>query len=193
MVSGYLSRIYRTAEKISALYNTAKKQRNGVFNTAKLGFFHRESLSQQYGFMGLGLPQGNHTGLKRIHGRAENDIQLNRDFLAQLWITDRNLEKYREKMGRGRKKVIKPKNEGESFAFKNPFGSLFSSPAASEAKSYEQVGPVLQQPPASQSVSGYLKPSSPEEVNLCLVLDQFVVMWLALLCMNALKVLYIRI
>ncbi|XP_012090939.1 altered inheritance rate of mitochondria protein 25 isoform X2 [Jatropha curcas] len=73
---------------------------------------------------------------------VENDSQLSRNFLAQFWIADRKMEKSREK----RKHKIGERSNGHGRT-------------------------VLNQPPPSQSVSGYLEPASPEEENRYVIVD----------------------
>lgn len=102
---------------------------------------------------------------KRYFGHnVQSDAQLNRDFLAQLWISDRKMEKSREKR---RRRFVKNKNSDESMFDSRPFGRWFSGAAVTEEKPFDKAKPTLHQPPVSQAISGLLKPASPEEVNLC--------------------------
>ncbi|XP_065852965.1 altered inheritance rate of mitochondria protein 25 [Euphorbia lathyris] len=103
-----------------------------------------EILSRKGSFWGsvdglsIGLKRGGVLALSRgfAHGvENENDPQLTRSFLAQLWVADRKLEKFRKKTRQKR---------GHSDAAINHYPSF--------------------QPPPTESVSGSLKPASPEEV-----------------------------
>ncbi|KAL2506124.1 scramblase-related [Abeliophyllum distichum] len=95
---------------------------------------------------------------------AQNEPDLSRDFLVQLWVEDR---KKRKSTGKRRHKVIKSADHGEGFgsqtAFRVPFERLFSDASISDEKSHDKAKPDLKQPPTSQLVTGILEPVSLEE------------------------------
>ncbi|KAJ0078620.1 hypothetical protein Patl1_24261 [Pistacia atlantica] len=174
------SKIGKTVEKVSAFWINVNRQQKGICNSAKVGVFDRECLEtrfleQKEGFRATGFVDSivgrnvlgrfkeNSVQLKRFFGSSGNGAQLDRDFLAQLWIADKKLEKSREKR---RRKVVKSKNYGEPVYDARPQGRWFSGSAVPEENPYEQGKPVLHQPPVSQSVTGFLEPSSPEEVQV---------------------------
>lgn len=112
---------------------------------------------------------GNATTLSRRYGQSvQNDPNLSRDFLVQLWVADK---KMRSSKKRQKRKTIEYANHSEAVlgdlpSFKLPFGNWFSSASVTEKKSYERVKPVMKQPPTSQSVTGILEPSSLEEAQV---------------------------
>ncbi|XP_062001364.1 altered inheritance rate of mitochondria protein 25 [Rosa rugosa] len=67
--------------------------------------------------------------------KADTGFELNRDFLVQLWMADKEMEQFRRKSRR-------------------------------RAVEQDENSVVGKQPPVSQSISGYLKPESPEEVQV---------------------------
>ncbi|XP_015575159.1 altered inheritance rate of mitochondria protein 25 [Ricinus communis] len=93
---------------------------------------------------------------------VENDAQLNRNLLAQLWIEDKKLEKLIRKR---RKKIAKHDNHGSDAVydrhrfFQHPIARQFSGGNMREERSFDL-------PPPSQSVSAFLKPNSPEEAKI---------------------------
>lgn len=96
---------------------------------------------------------------------VQNDPDLSRDFLVQLWVEDR---KKRKSTGKRRRKVLKSADHGEGVsggqaAFRLPFERLFSDASISDEKSNDQAKPDLKQPPTSQFVTGILEPMSSEE------------------------------
>lgn len=110
------------------------------------------------------------TAMSRQFGKSvQNDNHLNRDFLVQLWVEDKKLESSRRK----RKRIVKHEKHGESIfnnqtSFQLPFGRWFSGASVAVEKRNNRLKPGLKQPPLSQSVTGFLEPSSPEEVKLFL-------------------------
>ncbi|KAK9271737.1 hypothetical protein L1049_002100 [Liquidambar formosana] len=116
---------------ISQLGGSRNKHPNGILHPQRGSA--PTTLLQQVGF-GAKLSA---MTLSRSFGQGgQNDPQLDRDFLVQLWIADRKMQSSREKR--------KPRNE----------------------KYNEHVKPVLKQPPLSQSVTGFLEPASNEEVQV---------------------------
>ncbi|XP_044466562.1 altered inheritance rate of mitochondria protein 25-like isoform X1 [Mangifera indica] len=175
------SKICKTVEKISAFSSNVNRQQKGIWNSAKIrvldrGCWEARFLEQKEGFRATGFTdstvqgnvlgrfKGNSVQLKRFFGSsAGNGGQLDRDFLAQLWIADRKLEKSRDKR---RRKVVQSKNYGEQVYDAGPQGRWFSGSAVPEENSYEQGKPVLRQPPVSQSITDLFKPACPEEVQV---------------------------
>lgn len=102
---------------------------------------------------------------RKFGHKAENDSLLTRDFLVQLWVADRKMKKQREK---GRRKIAKYGNVGgKAYDNQHQYGRWYSGSSLTEPNFMDQdKPPVLTQPPLSQSVSGLLKPQSPEEVSL---------------------------
>lgn len=114
----------------------------------------------------LWLKQGRMSASRGYAHGLENDPHLSRYFLAQLWIAERKLEKTRKKSRRNGCYGNMPHNRHRWFL--NPTGRQFSDGTWTEERSCDHGETVLKQPPPSQSVSGFLKPSSPEEVSLIL-------------------------
>lgn len=96
--------------------------------------------------------------------RNENDVdhQFTRDFLVKLWVADR---KSRNSGGNKRRKMVKRQSDEEKSFLQYP--RLFSGSAVEDDKSVGKGKRVLKQPPLSQSVSDFLDPESPKEVNFC--------------------------
>ncbi|MBA0557614.1 hypothetical protein Golob_014670 [Gossypium lobatum] len=91
---------------------------------------------------------------------ANNETSLSRKFLAQLWVADRKMRKDLEKRRRKGKQL----NYDEAREpFQHPSENSFTGRIVTEEESAYQAAPVLKQQPVSQSVSGFLKPTSPEE------------------------------
>lgn len=86
------------------------------------------------------------------------DPDLNRDFLVQLWVADRKMENSKRK--RRGKAVKYSKQTPYHYSSYGWYPDTFANAA-------DPFG----QPPLSQSISGFLKPESPEEVNFCLLLS----------------------
>lgn len=81
-----------------------------------------------------------------------DDPELNRDFLVQLWVADRKMEH------------LKRKRRGVKYSKQTPY-HYTAYGSFNDAGSFAQDKPTPAQPPPSQSISGFLKPESPEEVN----------------------------
>ncbi|KAM1142421.1 hypothetical protein ACFX19_042951 [Malus domestica] len=88
------------------------------------------------------------------------DPELTRDFFIQLWVADRIMEQSKRN---GRGKAVK-------YSKQTPYHyssyGWYSSAPFSQAASFDEDEPDMKQPPPSQSVSGYLKPESPEEAQV---------------------------
>ncbi|ESR47921.1 hypothetical protein CICLE_v10001355mg [Citrus x clementina] len=175
MGSRYLSKVEKILSSCSA---TANNRHNGIFKTLKLGVFQPEYFStmslqhlERFGTNGLTDSvlerslvyryKGSFFQSKRCFGHdVRGAAQLNRDFLVQLWISDRRRQSSREK----RRKVVRYKNIDESIYDPRPFGRWFSGATVTEEKPLDKGKPILGQPPVSQTISGFLEPASLEEV-----------------------------
>ncbi|KAF3444111.1 hypothetical protein FNV43_RR13801 [Rhamnella rubrinervis] len=102
----------------------------------------------------------------RQFGRAvENDLSLDRNFLVKLWVADK---KMRNSTSKRRRKVAKYRHRGSltldnQSPYLNSLGRLFSGASVTEEDFSAQGKQVMKQPPLSQSMTGFLKPESPEE------------------------------
>ncbi|EOA29687.1 hypothetical protein CARUB_v10016141mg [Capsella rubella] len=86
-------------------------------------------------------------------GGNDKDPRLDRSFFVQLWVSDKKKFKALEKRYRKGSKYMRsyPENDGLSDHFEN-------------------VEPMLQQPPVSQSMSGLLEPKTSEEAKIATLL-----------------------
>lgn len=118
-----------------------------------------------------GIAQGFGPGgivISRQYGKKLGDgPDLNRELFAKLWLADK------KKQSSGRKQKRKLRNTvdqrgttGSDTFFRAPLGKWFSGASIPEETSHDKVKPVLKQPPISQSVTGFLEPTSLEEVEL---------------------------
>ncbi|KAK4800639.1 hypothetical protein SAY86_021126, partial [Trapa natans] len=93
--------------------------------------------------------------------------QLNRDCFVQLWVSDKKIYETERKR---RIKLGKRKNLGRtSHTGQQPLQHLAERWLSGDSSLREKSNPnnqVLQQPPPSQSVSGFLEPTSPEEAYI---------------------------
>lgn len=104
------------------------------------------------------------TSFRRFGHSVENDTPLNRDFLVQLWVADRKMENSR---GKRRQKIVKRRKfGGTEYDNQHQYRRWYSGTPLTEENVLDQGQPVLRQPPLSQSITGFLKPESPEEVRL---------------------------
>lgn len=100
------------------------------------------------------------------HGSGDTFPRLDRNFLAQQWVSDMKKLKAMEKRYR---KASMHRNYPENAvdnqsSLAQPNGRRFSG-TATEENHYEHAKPTPQQPPVSQSMSGLLKPTTSEEVT----------------------------
>ncbi|CAK9325050.1 unnamed protein product [Citrullus colocynthis] len=96
--------------------------------------------------------------------RIQNDDYplLDRSFLAQLWEADRKLEGSRK-----RKRFLTRNGNQNRIAHYNHRNQVFERPfGKSTSDATFAKGKLWKQPPPSQSVSGFLEPHSPEEVQV---------------------------
>ncbi|KAK5803041.1 altered inheritance rate of mitochondria protein 25 isoform X1 [Gossypium arboreum] len=93
---------------------------------------------------------------------ANNETSLSRKFLAQLWVADRKMRKDLEKRRKGKQLNYDEAQE----PFQHPSENSFTGRIVTEEESAYQAAPVFKQQPVSQSVSGFLKPTSPEEAQI---------------------------
>lgn len=101
---------------------------------------------------------------------ANNETSLSRKFLAQLWVADRKMRKDLEKRRRKGKQLNYVEAQEP---FQHPSEKSFPGRTVTEEESAYQAAPVFKQQPVSQSISGFLKPTSPEEVNSVVVFVSF--------------------
>ena len=80
-----------------------------------------------------------------------SDPHLSRKFLAQLWVADKEMEKF-SKRKTTQKKIVKSKAAAAVYD-SHPVGKWFSDAT------------VTENPPRSQSLSGFFEPGFPEEVR----------------------------
>ncbi|RAL53396.1 hypothetical protein DM860_007068 [Cuscuta australis] len=85
---------------------------------------------------------------------ARNDPDLSRDFFVQLWVADRKMQKA----------GIKHRTKTRGALSHDDSGSCSFSGGSDELK------PKLRQPPVSETVTGFLQPSSPEEAMVACLL-----------------------
>jgi hypothetical protein len=76
---------------------------------------------------------------------------LSRKFLAQLWVADKEMEKF-SKRKTTQKKIVKSKAAAAVYD-SHPVGKWISDAT------------VTENPPRSQSLSGFFEPGFPEEVR----------------------------
>lgn len=119
-----------------------------------------------------GLAQGTGPGaivLSRQYGQRSGDgPDLSREFFVQLWLAD---EKKQRSGGLQKRKLRNTVDQrrtgfGSQTSSQVPFGKWFSGVSIPEETSYNEVKPVLKQPPTSQSVTGILEPTSLEEAKV---------------------------
>ncbi|XWS15353.1 hypothetical protein CRYUN_Cryun35bG0089300 [Craigia yunnanensis] len=94
---------------------------------------------------------------------ANNEPHLSRNFLARLWVAAKKMLKDIEKRRRKRKHL---NYVGAQESFQHPFVKSFSGSKVTVEESNDRAAPVFKQPPVSQSVSGFLQPTSPEEARV---------------------------
>ncbi|CAH2052427.1 unnamed protein product [Thlaspi arvense] len=118
--------------------------------------------SPQYSSQGsfLEREQASFSGFRCFSdGSGDTSPRLDRDFLAQLWVSDMKKLKAMEKRQRKASKHREYQIDEQS------------SLAQSDENHYEHAKPTPQQPPVSQSMSGLLKPTSSDEENRYAVVD----------------------
>lgn len=104
------------------------------------------------------------TGSRKFGHCVENDTDLNRDFLVKLWVADRKMKNSR---GKRRRKIVKHGKIGATaYDNQHQYGRWYSGTSLTEENVLDQGKPVLTQAPLSQSISGFLKPESPEEAQV---------------------------
>ena len=170
-----LGKIDKSAREISkrigsSLHNGTRNDQDSVFRAEKIGILgglmSRRALDSQESSVaarnsnswGFRSNQSSLIQSRQFGKIVRSDTQLDRDFLVQLWVSDR---KTKESAKKRRRKLVY--GHGGSSTNDN---RLFSGASAAEEASVEEGKGLVRQPPLSQSVSGYLKPESPEEVNL---------------------------
>lgn len=131
---------------VSSNYVLKGSSTTGILNSTKSSIL---GLLQLHGggFDGDGNPQlSKHPEAmlesRRFKHSARKEPELDRDFLARLWVLDKEMEKA---IAKRRMAYFRGRN------FRKYHGSGMH---------------VFEQPPLSQSTTGYLAPTSPEEVNI---------------------------
>ncbi|XP_052176453.1 altered inheritance rate of mitochondria protein 25 [Diospyros lotus] len=100
----------------------------------------------------------------RQYGQSKHDPELNRDFLALLWVADKKVKRPRSKK---RQKVVNNQAVFQNKpSFRHLLGGFFSAASADKKRSYDPMKPVINQPPLSQSATGILEPASLEEARI---------------------------
>ena len=123
-----------------------------VFDAERIRIF-RDFLSRQcstvagdFSSRGVRSNQSSLIQSRRFGEKVASDSPSDRDFLAQQWVSDVKFEESAKK--RRRRKVV------------------CSHRGDSEESCLEESKGFVRQPPLSQSVSGFFRPDSPEEVQL---------------------------
>ncbi|CAM8905913.1 unnamed protein product [Rhodiola kirilowii] len=95
---------------------------------------------------------------------AKSDPPLDRNFMAKLWVRDNMEWKARERMkdNQRRSRMTSEIQHGGR--------GLSGMPSTSEDIAFSRKSSTFKQPPLSQSTTGYLKPTSPEEVQIATLL-----------------------
>ncbi|KAF8008826.1 hypothetical protein BT93_K2468 [Corymbia citriodora subsp. variegata] len=97
------------------------------------------------------------TSSRQVRGTTSDESRVDRDFFVQQWVADKKKMKNLQRKGRARS--VKRESYGQV-----AYGAdRDASERLSGDKESGSGGTVLKQPPTSQSVTGYLKPASPEE------------------------------
>lgn len=169
--------------KCGTSYTIATKQQNGILDYEKMSFLKRAY--SDYGGVDISKrlilqPRNTSWRFKQLHSSeatvlwskqyamnfsrqygqtTENGPSLSRDFLVQLWVADRKLQRSR---GKRKRKTVVDDGQGKSVY---DIQALQQQSGASK-KSTKQVKRTLRQPPPSQSVTGLLEPGSPEEARV---------------------------
>nr|GMC60542.1 altered inheritance rate of mitochondria protein 25 [Ipomoea batatas] len=170
-----LARKYRLSQCLMA-----NKQMNGILVVEENHFFclklHRgyasSLLPSQTDRRNIYLSKSLNSGRKllsmvKLSGSVVRNIQGLQHPLMILWVADRKMKQSSVKR---RPRSHRSLNDGESgsysqFFSKFPPGRHFSGASVAEEKSFQEAKPNLRQPLTSQSVTGILQPSSPEEVR----------------------------
>ncbi|XP_039019645.1 uncharacterized protein LOC120151181 [Hibiscus syriacus] len=93
---------------------------------------------------------------------ANNEPDLSRNFLAQLWVAERKMIKDLEK----RRKCKHLNYVGEQKSFEHPFEKCFPGGRVKVEESSDRAVPVFKQQPVCQNISGFLRPTSQEEAQI---------------------------
>ncbi|CAM8908801.1 unnamed protein product [Rhodiola kirilowii] len=95
---------------------------------------------------------------------AKSDPPLDRNFMAKLWVRDNMEWKARERMkdNQRRSRMTSEIQHGGR--------GLSGMPSTPEDIAFSRENSTFKQPPLSQSTTGYLKPTSPEEVQIATLL-----------------------
>lgn len=110
---------------------------------------------------------------RHLAGNVESDSHLDRNFLVQLWVADRKMRYSSRKRNRKVANFGHRSVPMEDYQSTNnlSLGKFFCGASVAESNSFEEgKRTALKQPPLSQSISGFLQPECPEEVNFGLLL-----------------------
>lgn len=116
------------------------------------GFTVTRGLQASFLFFGRNI----NTSSRQVRGTPLDESQVDRDFFVQQWVADK--KKMKNLKDKGRARLVKRESHGQ-------VADRQASERLSGDKESGSGGMVLKQPPTSQSVTGYLKPASPEEVK----------------------------
>lgn len=141
---------------------------NGDLDAGQLSVSIR-NLQQR--FFGASSNEGKYGSFHRGYSSSsENDPNISRDFLVQLWVDDRKMRKLKQKRKKIRASSVNV-NDDET-VFDNPaslqqvFGKFFSKAFVTEEKANESEKPIVKQPPPSQRMAGPLKPATSLEAQV---------------------------
>uniref|UniRef100_A0A7N0ZXI1 Phospholipid scramblase n=1 Tax=Kalanchoe fedtschenkoi TaxID=63787 RepID=A0A7N0ZXI1_KALFE len=116
--------------------------------------------SSHYTQARLGQKQNAILKYHQLQHKATSDPPLDRDFMAELWVWDNKEKKARARIidnKRGSHKASGNQHGGRGFS-----GKPFTPEDNAHCLDYS----TLKQPPLSQPMTGYLKPATPEEVQI---------------------------
>ncbi|XP_030463467.1 altered inheritance rate of mitochondria protein 25 [Syzygium oleosum] len=112
------------------------------------------TVTRGLGASSLFLGRNISTSSRQVRGTPSDESQVGRDFFVQQWVADK--KKMKNLKDKGRARLVKCESYGQ-------VADRHASERLSGDKESGSGGTVLKQPPTSQSVTGYLKPASPEE------------------------------
>lgn len=138
---------------------------NGDLDVGKLSVSIR-NLQQR--FVGSLSYKGNGGSFSREYSSSsENDPNVSRDFLVQLWVDDRKKRKLKQKRKQIRASSVNVNDDETVFpaSLQQVFGKLFSKAFATDEKANEPEKLIVKQPPPSQRMAGPLKPATSLEVG----------------------------
>ncbi|KAL8127644.1 hypothetical protein AgCh_014518 [Apium graveolens] len=108
----------------------------------------------------------------RYSSSSENDPNISRDFLVQLWVDDRKKRRLKEKRKQIRASSVNVNVNDDETVYDKPaslqevFGKFFSKAFVTDEKANEPEKPIVKQPPPSQRMAGPLKPATSLEAQV---------------------------